>query len=188
MKKFILYDYIYTNDDITYLQNLCKKVIWERIGTLIETEKQYNAEFIDENDGNRYVSTPERYLDPSKIIKAYLNYIPEYASSCLNDGFNQSKGYTADVKLSKYNKNDRYDWHCDYWEYHEQTKYWKRQLSSITYLNDDYDGGETEFEGGITIIPKVGKTVVFPSNWCFPHRGKIVTKGTKYIYVKHIWI
>jgi hypothetical protein len=57
----------------------------------------------------------------------------------------------------------------------------------MTILNDDYEGGETEFGCGITIKPTAGKTLIFPSSWLFPHRGKEVISGTKYIYVNHIW-
>ena len=33
--------------------------------------------------------------------------------------------------------------------------------TSITYLNNDYDGGETYFEDGTIIKPKTGRTVIF---------------------------
>ena len=34
-------------------------------------------------------------------------------------------------------------------------------LTSITYLNDDFEGGETYFENGVSVKPKKGKTVFF---------------------------
>ena len=189
MKNFIFYDYVYSKTEIKNLQKLCETATWERMGDLVEDAEQYeNGSDVDDEDGNRYIATPEKYLDPDKLIQIYLDSLPEYAASCLNDGFVLSKGYTPDVKLSKYGKNDHYGWHCDCWEFHEATKYWKRQISSVTYLNDDYSGGETEFECGLTIKPEAGKTVIFPSTWAFPHRGKVVTEGVKYIYVKHIWV
>ena len=34
-------------------------------------------------------------------------------------------------------------------------------MTSITFLNDDYKGGELYFEDGLTILPKSGRTVYF---------------------------
>ena len=34
-------------------------------------------------------------------------------------------------------------------------------MTSITFLNDDYKGGELYFEDGLTILPKLGRTVYF---------------------------
>ena len=53
---------------------------------------------------------------------------------------------------------------------------WRRVISSVTYLNDGYKGGETEFESGM-ITPVSGKTVVFPSSFLYPHRGTPVITG-----------
>lgn len=188
MKDVIFYGNVYTKNEIEYLRGLCETAVWERMGDFVEDEKKYEDSLdINDGDGNRYVATPEKYLDPDKLIQTYLEFLPKYTADCLNDGFLLSKGYTPDVKLSKYGKNDQYGWHCDCWEFHEATKYWKRQISSITYLNNDYSGGETEFECGVIIKPETGKTVIFPSTWVFPHKGKIVDSGVKYIYVSHIW-
>ena len=35
-------------------------------------------------------------------------------------------------------------------------------LTSITYLNDNFEGGETYFENGTSVKPKKGKIVIFP--------------------------
>ena len=182
MQRFIYYDYIYTEEEISYLNDICKTTQWTRIsdGTL------NNPENINPN-GNRYASGVEKYLDPDKLIQEYFNYIPEKTADSLQIGFTISNGYTPDVKLTKYDAGDDYGWHCDCWIERPGVN-WKRQISSITYLNDDYEGGQTEFECGAIIEPKAGKTLIFPSNWCFSHRGRPVTKGTKYLYVKHIWM
>ena len=34
-------------------------------------------------------------------------------------------------------------------------------MTSITYLNDDYDGGETFFEDGLSVKPKLGRSLFF---------------------------
>ncbi len=57
----------------------------------------------------------------------------------------------------------------------------KRYLAFLFYLNDDFEGGETEFEFGQVIQPQRGKVLIFPPTWQFPHAGLPVKSGTKYI-------
>lgn len=52
-------------------------------------------------------------------------------------------------------------------------------LSSITYLNDEFGGGETYFEEGVIVTPKKGRTVVFNGAKYF-HGVKEVLNGSRY--------
>ncbi len=69
-----------------------------------------------------------------------------------------------------------FDWHTD------SVKGLNRKISVIIWLNDDFEGGETEFlteEGVVGIKGAPGDAIFFESNiW---HRGAPVTKGTKII-------
>lgn len=57
-----------------------------------------------------------------------------------------------------------------------------RQFVIITYLNDDFEGGETEFlYQGVRVKPEKGKTVIFPASYTHVHRGNPPIGGTKYI-------
>ena len=59
-----------------------------------------------------------------------------------------------------------------------------RDISILYYLNDDYEGGELEFtQLGVTIKPKKGMMVAFPSYFEYTHRVHPVTKGTRYTIV-----
>lgn len=60
-----------------------------------------------------------------------------------------------------------------------------RAFSVLLYLNDDFEGGGTEFpELGFGCKPKKGRLLVFPSD--VTHGGNPVTSGSKYIIV--LWI
>jgi hypothetical protein len=52
-------------------------------------------------------------------------------------------------------------------------------LSSITYLNDDYEGGETFFENNLIISPEVGKSLFFDGNQ-YLHGVKTVYSNPRY--------
>ena len=63
----------------------------------------------------------------------------------------------------------------------------RRLFTYMFYLNDDFEGGHTQFrvgggkDGIFDVKPKTGKLVCFPASWYFYHRGDIVTEGTKYV-------
>lgn len=48
----------------------------------------------------------------------------------------------------------------------------------LLYLNDDFEGGETEFQNIITINPKKGSLLLF--HHPLKHEGKVLLKGNKY--------
>ena len=53
--------------------------------------------------------------------------------------------------------------------------------SSLLYLNDDYEGGELFFpEFDLTIKPKLGDLITFPTNSMYLHAVKEVKCGTRY--------
>ena len=48
----------------------------------------------------------------------------------------------------------------------------KRLLILMVYLNDDFNGGETEFPiFGDKIKPKKGRILIFPPTWNYLHKG-----------------
>ncbi|WP_394749968.1 2OG-Fe(II) oxygenase [Spongiimicrobium salis] len=52
-------------------------------------------------------------------------------------------------------------------------------FSFLMYLNEGYEGGETYFEEGITIIPKLGNALLF--HHPLRHEGKTLISGVKYV-------
>jgi hypothetical protein len=55
-------------------------------------------------------------------------------------------------------------------------------LTSILYLNDDYEGGNLLFrEQGLDIKPEAGGILIFPSVKPFFHNPRPTTSGTKYM-------
>lgn len=66
-------------------------------------------------------------------------------------------------------------WHCD-----ATGNTVNRHLVFLLYLND-VPGGGTEFMGGQICEAKRGKVLMFPANFCYPHRGQISHTHEKYI-------
>lgn len=58
-------------------------------------------------------------------------------------------------------------------------------ISIVVYLNDDYEGGEIWFPrmDNLSIKPKAGDIVVFPSTYIYEHASQDMISGTKYSVV-----
>ncbi|WP_171026517.1 prolyl hydroxylase family protein [Mesorhizobium comanense] len=58
-----------------------------------------------------------------------------------------------------------------------------RCYSSLLYLNDDYEGGETYFPGiGVRVKPETGLMLIFGSGADYVHGVSKVTSGSRYTY------
>lgn len=83
-------------------------------------------------------------------------------------------------KYKNMKKKGKYLYHNDFDILFESMEF--RAIAFIWYLNDVDIGGETEFfNGKIKIKPEVGKLLLFPSLWTYPHSGLIPLSSDKYI-------
>lgn len=76
----------------------------------------------------------------------------------------------------------RYDADQEYKEHVDNSGCSSRVLSGLLYLNDEYTGGELSFpRQGLTIQPKSGQIVLFPSGFAYPHFAHPVKTGRRYV-------
>ena len=88
----------------------------------------------------------------------------------------QPSGLNEKFRFYRYSGQQYFKWHVDgsfKRDYFEVSK-----LTVLFYLNDDYTGGETEFEH-IKVLPKQGMALVFPHK--LRHQGAELTQGAKYV-------
>lgn len=90
-----------------------------------------------------------------------------------------------------YNPGGHYRKHNDGESFNYETRQWQkcmdRDISFLFYLNEEYGGGELEFTDlGLTIKPKRGMMIAFPSYKDFAHKVHPVTWGHRYCLVS--WI
>jgi len=61
-------------------------------------------------------------------------------------------------------------------------------FSLVCYLNENYEGGEISFPGhNITIKPKKGSMIMFPSQTPFIHEVKPIISGDRYMSTVSAW-
>jgi len=92
-----------------------------------------------------------------------------------------SKSTIENLGILRYEPGQHYVWHIDANADVNTTSH-DRVISVVTYLNNDFEGGKTEFIDGAR-RGKPGVSLFFPSNWIFRHRAQPVTKGVKYAIV-----
>ena len=95
-----------------------------------------------------------------------------------------------DWQASKYEVGDLFNYHNDAGIHADN----ERLYTVILYLNDDFEGGETDFRNkGVRVIPKKGKLVLWRNldnqnrvNDEMQHSGLQIIEGTKYVLVNFI--
>ena len=85
-------------------------------------------------------------------------------------------------QLLRYGSEQKFHDHVD------DHPFFTRRLSLTYYLNDDYEGGDVEFKRhNLRFKANKNQLLLFPSNFLYPHRVDMVTKGTRYSYVSWTW-
>ena len=117
------------------------------------------------------------FFNQSKKIKKYRD---TYCTD-LGNNFLDIKS-----KFNQFNQKFEIDWWQvvqwppgSYQAFHSDTTSAKTKFTSITYLNDDFKGGETLFVDGTVISPYPGKTIFFDGQW-FEHGVSTILKNTRY--------
>lgn len=171
MDNFVQYRQIYSDE---YLAKIAEYTL-------------HDAAWVETDAGVRLVSNLKEDPDAGFLVDEYMGKLNEIEKEVYSSMILRSGGYTGDSKVSKYEVGGEFDWHLDSTRKSSTNSNWTRMLTTITYLNDDYTGGETEIHGGLTITPKKNHTLCFPSGIPYIHRGKPVIEGTKYLLVTHVW-
>ena len=88
----------------------------------------------------------------------------------------------TDFRINKYGTGGFMSEHTDNIHHSHGQQWGYPHVSVLLYLNDDYEGGEfvvAEKE----IKPNKGSSVVFPSNFIYPHEAKKVISGIRWSVV-----
>jgi len=110
------------------------------------------------------------------------NVIPKYNCQFKSYEPVQFLGYPVGGHYKSHNDGESFNYETRQWE-----KCMDRDVSFLFYLNDQYGGGELEFTDlGLTIKPKKGMMIAFPSYKDFAHKVHPVTWGHRYSLVS--WV
>lgn len=144
---------------------------WSHGDTLFCEQKFFpKPEDIKENDfyydDQKLIST-ELYRALDISADHYTNVLYPFAGQNI-------KNREYNIHLLKYGVNGFLPAHQDH-------GISSRVLSTVMYLNDDYEGGEIEFvNSNIKIKPPAGSIIFFPSNFLYIHEVHPITSGFRY--------
>ena len=150
--------------------------------TIINNDKADNSETNLEVRNTLWYNIPEEMA--KNLEQAVAACFREHIAPKYNCQF---KSYEP-VQFLGYPVGGHYKGHNDGEIFNDKTRQWEktmeRDVSFLFYLNDQYGGGELEFyDLGLTIKPKKGMMIAFPSYKDFAHKVHPVTWGHRYSLV-----
>ena len=134
-----------------------------------------------ENTGTSQVAMDEYWI---RSQEPYYKNIKESFEYCVNDYTSvhdkiKSTDFT-DFRINRYGKGGFMKQHIDGIHHSHGQKQGYPHLTSLLFLNDDYEGGEFVLCGDKYIEKIQGSAIVFPSNFMYPHEVKEVTEGKRF--------
>lgn len=86
------------------------------------------------------------------------------------------QGLNERLRFYRYTPGQYFRWHRDgaFARTPRERSFW----TFMVYLNDDFEGGATEFDDGVAVRPAAGTALVFAHGLL--HQGAPVSSGTKY--------
>ena len=169
-------------DEIMLLTNNTKDISH---ATIINDKKE------DGNEENLKVRNTLWYHITEEMAKNFEQAVAMCFKDFVVPKYNcEFKSYEP-VQFLGYPVGGHYKGHNDGEHFNYETRQWEkimdRDVSFLFYLNDQYGGGELEFyDLGLTIKPKKGMMIAFPSYKDFAHKVHPVTWGHRYSLVS--WV
>ena len=169
-------------EEIMLLTNNTKDITQ---ATIIDKKKE------DGHDTDLEVRNTLWYTITDKVAKKLEEAVAGCFKNIVAPKYNcQFKSYEP-VQFLGYPPGGHYLGHNDGEHFNYETRQWERVMSRdvsfLFYLNDQYGGGELEFyDLGLTIKPKKGMMIAFPSYKEFAHKVHPVTWGHRYTLVS--WV
>lgn len=152
------------------------------IADYLERKDSWNPARIGVGEGEEIVNKRNNkvtFFDPlaftcpdllRKFAGTVWHYLDDYARR-----YDVSFLGMENVNVNRYEPGEYYVPHAD--DGVGQT----RVISALVYLNDVVDGGQTEFiHHGVSVFPRAGRLVIFPSNYAYAHAAHPPKSGTKY--------
>lgn len=120
--------------------------------------------------------------DVIALTQLFYKAIEQYKTDNNIQPYQWPSDFTLEqIRMKQYKSggNDRFDFHVDVTNHNSA----RRFLVAFFYLNDDFEGGETDFSQlGVMAKPKPGRLIMFPPMWAWWHRAKPILSGSpKYI-------
>lgn len=200
-KQYVMFDLDAKSNDIWYFENCisCPNEMVKFIEEMDFQEESYKriskwSEWTASDDKNvlyGYTKTAISNIKELPIESKKIDQKTRYIINSLNmattmcfdrylegHSLDKSKYRIEDdiINIKKWNVGQSMGPHFD-----GQDGSYSLAFTMVSYLNDDYEGGEIYFPNhNISIKPKAGSVVIFPSRSEFIHQVNTIESGTRY--------
>ena len=186
-------DFIWIVDDFIYEKD-CDKLISifnerKKLGQTYDRLTSENSNFLQKKDESLSLKIESDFHDWSKESKSLFGNLNTVVKKYVNEyGINTMVSQNLKFDIAKVQKTlpsgGYHIWHVEKSNMLESAN---RVLVYTVYLNDDFEGGETEFLfQSVRCKPKKGRICLFPAAFPYVHRGNPPLNGEKYILTS--WI
>ena len=185
------YDLIIIKENVIPQENIEEIMLLTNNTKDIAQATTINSDDKEKSDTNLEVRNTLWYNISDEISKkfeeavagCFVNYVaPRYNCEFKSYEPVQFLGYPVGGHYKGHNDGEHFNYETRQWE-----RLMERDVSFLFYLNDQYGGGELEFPDlGLTIKPKKGMMIAFPSYKEFAHKVHPVTWGHRYSLVS--WV
>ncbi len=179
----VLHNYISVYENVLNKQ-FCEKLIekFEVHPNLQETEQITAQDGWHMHFKQIKLAKYEIFTEENQQLRSlFLNAIAAYKKEHGIKKYQWPQKFTLEpIRMKRYlpDSDERFDEHVEITNLETA----RRSLVALIYLNDDFDGGETEFtQFDISVQPKQGAIMLFPAMWNWLHKGNPVKKKAKYI-------
>ena len=169
-------------------ENVIPEELCDRMITLLDKSETLKLVGIHDADYRRCLQLPfpnasltESTAIYEETLKVIRNVFERYKAESKNLNLNFCERIEK-PSILKYRTNgkDLFHLHADNWNTQSST----RQVSLILYLNDVESGGKTTFPGlNLSIQPKKGSILLFPSFFTHQHYAEQPISNSKYVAV-----
>ena len=170
--------------NLTYIQEIEQLGInWQPAEVLVDQKINESGTNYKARDTDLLMLPNEKEADGSSDILS--RFVREFYSSIATPLNTYFRTYSAQIEryenpqLLRYGKNQRFHNHID------DHPFFTRRVSLTFYINDDYEGGDIEFDRfGVRVKAKANQLLVFPSNYMYSHQVHPVESGLRYVVVQ----
>lgn len=118
--------------------------------------------------------------DVQYLARRFVQHVPIYANDTRSTNLLPEQYELETLKMKRFlpDSNHAIKEHVDVIDKDSARRY----VAMMVYLNDNFDGGETEFTlSQLKIKPKQGMLIMFPPVWTLPHKANpVLGKNAKY--------
>jgi len=170
------------SDSMDYIKKIEDSGISWNSAEVLVNEKDIKSEKNTKQRDTDLIMLPHHESYKNNILYEFTKQFHSNLRPCLDEYINT---YGAKIErfenpqLLRYGKDQMFNSHID------DHPMLTRRISLTYYLNDNYEGGNVEFDRhSLTFKAKKNDLLIFPSNFMYSHKVHPVTKGLRYVVVQ----